>query len=100
MMALITPSEQRPLTTEAEKAEALQKLIAYSGIYRLEPPNRFVTQVDIAWFQPWVGSEQGRNFSLKGNILEIVSDPVRSPHDEDSPVIGVLSWIRESAPHP
>jgi hypothetical protein len=44
----------------ADQAEAFQKLVAYSGLYRIESPDRFVTAIDVAWFEPWLGSEQAR----------------------------------------
>ena len=96
MVVLITPSEQKPATTDAEKAEALQKLVAYSGTYRLEPPNRFIIAVDISWFPPWLGTEQARNFSLNGDTLDITTDPTTSPYDGVSSVVGVLSWVRDA----
>jgi Lipocalin-like domain len=71
--------------------------VAYSGLYRVEPPDRFVTTVDIAWFDPWVGSEQARKFAVNGDTLEIVSTPTRTPLTGDALVVGVLSWVRESA---
>jgi Lipocalin-like domain len=49
MAAIITPTEQRQPTTEADEASAFRNLITYSGLYRLEPPDRFVTTVDVAW---------------------------------------------------
>src|SRR5215813_10772263 len=66
MAAILTPGEQKKPETEADQAEAFRKLVAYSGLYRLEPPDRFVTTVDVAWFQPWIGSEQARRFALRG----------------------------------
>ena len=93
---VMTPGEQRRPATEADQAQAFQKLIAYSGLYRVEPPNRLVTAVDIAWFEPWVGSEQARNFSVNGDRLDIVSMPTRTPLTGDALVVGVLSWVRES----
>jgi lipocalin-like protein len=75
MAAIITPTEQRQPTTEADEASAFRNLITYSGLYRLEPPDRFVTTVDVAWFQPWTGSQQARRFALHDDTLEIVSDP-------------------------
>jgi Lipocalin-like domain len=47
MIGMITPSQQKRPVTEADHADAFQKLIAYSRRYRLEPPNRFVTTVDV-----------------------------------------------------
>ena len=96
MMALITPGEQKPLTTDADQADAFRRLVAYSGLYRLEPPDRFVTTVDVAWFQPWLGTDQARTFSLDGDTLHIMSAPTRSPMTGDALAVGVLSWARES----
>ena len=98
MAALITPADRGPPTTEADQANAFRSLLAYSGLYRLEPPDRFVTMVDVSWFQPWVGSEQARKFILKDETLDIISDPVQTPATGDALIRGVVSWVRESAP--
>ena len=45
MVAVITPAERGLQRRRLEQAAAFQKLIAYSGRYRLEPPDRFVTNV-------------------------------------------------------
>ena len=58
MAAIITPSEM-----SGDKPPPRRKLLAYSGRYRIEPPNRFVTDVDIAWIPSWVGTPRGRTFS-------------------------------------
>jgi hypothetical protein len=94
-VVVITPAEQTKPVTEADQAEAFQKLLAYSGIYRVEPPDRLVIAVDIAWFEPWVGSEQARRFVVKGDTLEIVGEPTKMPLTGDATIIGVLSWMRE-----
>jgi Lipocalin-like domain len=52
VVVVMTPAEQIKPATEADQAKAFQKLLAYSGRYRVEPPDRFVTAVDIAWFEP------------------------------------------------
>ena len=96
MAALLTPEGREQPSTEAEEAEAFRQMISYSGHYRLEPPNRFVTTVDIAWFEPWVGTQQARNFTLTDDTLDIVSEPTRTPLTGDANVVGVLSWVRES----
>jgi hypothetical protein len=95
MVGVVTPAEQRAPTTEAEQAAAFQKLIAYSGRYRLEPPNRFMTTVDVAWLQPWVGTDQTRTYKFDGNTLDLVSAPVCVPLTGDALVAGILSWERE-----
>jgi hypothetical protein len=95
MAAIMTPSGQPPPLTDVNRARAFRELIAYSGRYRLEPPDRFVTTVDVAWFQPWLGTEQARSFNLDGETLNIVTDPSTTPLTGDAPVVGVLSWQRE-----
>jgi hypothetical protein len=95
MAAIMTPSQQSPPLTDADRARAFGELIAYSGHYQLEPPNRFVTTVDVAWFQPWFDTEQARSFDLDGETLNIVSDPSTTPLTGDAKVVGVLSWQRE-----
>jgi hypothetical protein len=97
VVVVMTPGEQQRPATEADQAQAFQRLIAYSGIYRVEPPTRFVTTVDVAWFEPWVGSEQTRDFVVRGDTLDIVSMPTCTPLTGDALVVGVLSWVRETA---
>ncbi|HEY1720904.1 MAG TPA: lipocalin-like domain-containing protein [Magnetospirillaceae bacterium] len=97
MAAVATPSNQVRPKSDAELADAFRRMIAYSGRYRLEPPDRFVTTVDTAWFQPWVGTEQARTFRLDGDNLHITAAPAKTPHTGDALVVGVLSWVREGA---
>ena len=61
----------------------------------VEAGARFVTDVDIAWAPTWVGSSQGRNFSLGDRTLDIVSDPAPIDFLGGAVAIGVLSWVRE-----
>ena len=91
MAAIITPSHQ---TGDAPPPP--RKLLAYSGRYRIEPPNRFVTDVDIAWIPSWVGTPRGRNFlASRTATLDIVSDPAPVEFLDGAMAIGVLSWVRE-----
>jgi hypothetical protein len=96
MAALLMPMDPKPPTTDADQANVFRRMVAYSGLYRLEPPDRFVTMVDIAWFQSWVGSERARRFVLDGETLNIITDPTQGPWGGHDPVMmGVLSWVRE-----
>ena len=98
MFALLTPRERMTPTTEAGQALAFQKLVAYSGRYRLEPPDRFVTSVDVAWFEDWIDTDQVRSYSLDGDRLDIFTPPGRMRQGTDEvTVIGVLSWTREAS---
>ncbi len=90
MAAIITPSHQ-----SGDAPTPRRKLLAYSGRYRLEPPNRFVTDVDIAWLPSWVGTPRGRNFSLRDGALDIVSDAAPVEFLDGAMAIGVLTWVRE-----
>jgi hypothetical protein len=96
MAAIITPSDQ-----SGDKPPPRRKLLAYSGRYRIEAGNRFVTDVDIAWIPSWVGTPRGRRFSLRDGALDIVSDPAPVEFLDNAMAIGVLSWVREDgAPAP
>jgi hypothetical protein len=95
MSATITPQKQINPVTDAEKASAFGQLIAYSGKYRLEAPDRFITSVDVAWTPGWVEIEQARQYSLKGDILDIISEPTRLPGIAEL-IRCVLSWLREA----
>jgi hypothetical protein len=90
MAAIITPSHQ-----PGDQAPPMRKLLAYSGRYRIEPPNRFVTDVDIAWIPSWVGTPRGRTFTLRDGALDIVSDPAPVEFLDGAMAIGVLTWVRE-----
>ena len=97
MVALITPGGRPAPGSKLDQAAAPGKLVAYSGRYRLEAPNRFVTTVDIAWVEAWVGTEQARTYTLAGDKLDIVSGPTRLPGAgrNDERLVGILSWRRE-----
>ena len=106
MVALLTPGQRAAPSTDADRARAFQQLVACSGPYRLEPPNRFVIEVDIAWFEPWIGTEQVRTYTIDGDRMEIVSAPTRLPQPNgtdanvvaDATVVARLAWLRAGAP--
>ena len=96
MIAVITPSERMAPVSDQEKAAAFGLLIAYSGRWRLEPPDQWITAVDVAWFEPWVGTDQRRTYRFDGkDRLEVISAPVTIPAYGDTPVVGLLSWTRD-----
>lgn len=80
--ALITPSLQRD-----DPPPTPRQLVAYSGRYRIEPPKPL--------FPTWVGSAQGRDFSLKDGELHIVTDPRPVEFFDGAVGVGVLRWARE-----
>jgi hypothetical protein len=92
MSALITPgSSTAAATTPAP-------LVAYSGHYRVPSPGRFVTSVDVAWFAPWVGTEQERSYAVTGDRLELSTAPARMPGAGGQPEtrVGTMVWVRET----
>src|SRR5438105_12689253 len=58
-LALVT-GEGRPVPkTDAERARALQTMIAYTGRYRIED-GKVISKVEAAWNEAWVGGEPPR----------------------------------------
>ena len=90
MAALITPGYGSDAADPAA-------MIAYSGRYRLAP-GRFITTVDVAWFAPWLGSEQERAYVITGDELEISTAPAVMPQADGAMAtkVGILSWVRET----
>jgi Lipocalin-like domain len=70
---LITLMTARERTTYATAGELLDSRIAYSGHYRLEGDNCFITTVDSAWQPAWIGTEQVRFFKMDGEMLSATS---------------------------
>ena len=99
MAALLAPGEEPISTHEAGQVPAVPKLIAYSGRFRLEPPDRLVTAVDVASFPQWIGTDQVRTYALDGDNLDLFTPPGPMPRPDADPVtvIGILSWTREAA---
>ncbi len=99
MAALIAPGERTALTAGADQAAAFPKLLAYSGRFRLEPPDRLVTSVDVASIEDWIGTDQARTYTVDGDRLDIFTPPGRMPRQDadEVTVIGVLSWTRETS---
>jgi hypothetical protein len=96
MMALLTPEPGKRPESLDEQVAAYRAMIAYSGRYRLEPPNRFVTTVDMALAQTWIGNDLARSYRLDGDRLTIVTDPGKAPGGGEGVFVGTLEWVRET----
>jgi hypothetical protein len=93
-LALVT-AENRPIPkTDADRARALQTMIAYTGRYRVED-GKVITQVEAAWNEAWVGGEQTRFIRFEGERLFIESPPMPHPNVNDKVVKVVVIWDRE-----
>jgi Lipocalin-like domain len=91
MAAILTPSHQPGDPPAIAKAPRLFRP------HRIEPPNRFVTDVDIAWIPSWVGTPRPRTFTLRDGALDIVTDPAPFDFLGGAMVVSVLTWVREDA---
>ena len=67
VMFVLTGEGRKPAQTVQDRADLLDSLTAYTGMYRLEGDKR-TTKVDVAWNPAWVGTEQTRFFKLDGNL--------------------------------
>ena len=93
-LALMT-AENRPMPkTDADRAQALKTMIAYTGRYRVEN-GKVVTKVEAAWNEAWVGGEQVRVIRFEGDRLYIESPPMPHPNVNDKVVRVIVEWQRD-----
>jgi hypothetical protein len=95
MMALITAGPREAPSTLSDRAVAFDTMLAYSGAWRIDPPDALVTTVDIAWFEPWRGTEQIRYGRIEGDELTLTSAPLAMP--DGATVHAVVRWRREAS---
>ncbi|MGB7035920.1 MAG: lipocalin-like domain-containing protein [Xanthobacteraceae bacterium] len=93
-LALMT-GEGRPVPkSDADRAQALTTMIAYTGRYRVEN-GKVITKVEAAWNESWVGGEQVRAIRFDGNKLFIESPPMPHPNISGKTVRVIVVWERE-----
>ena len=93
-LALVT-AEGRPVPkTDAERAQALKTMIAYTGRYRVED-GKVITKVEAAWNEAWVGTKQVRSIRFEGDRLYIESPPMPHPNINNKVVRVIVVWERE-----
>src|SRR5215471_2471087 len=68
LIAVITGSGR---AADAAAGDLFAGMMAYSGRYRLEGDDRFITTVDSAWHPAWLGTEQVRLFKVEGETLSV-----------------------------
>jgi hypothetical protein len=69
---ILTGEGRKPAKTMQERADLLDTLVAYTGMYRLEE-DEWITKVDVAWNPEWVGTDQKRFFKLEGDRLQVLT---------------------------
>ena len=95
-LALMTAEGRAIPQTDADRAQALKSMIAYTGRYRVEN-GQVITKVEAAWNEAWVGGEQVRNIRFEGDRLYIESPPMPHPNINDKTVRVIVVWQREKA---
>lgn len=89
-----TADGRKPPRSDAERIVAFQSMIAYSGKYRVEG-NKFITKVDVAWNEAWVGTDQVRTYKIEGDKLHIISATQPNVNFGGRMMTGILSWEKE-----
>ena len=69
---VLTGEGRKAAKTIEDRAELLNTLVAYTGIYRVEG-DQWITKVDVAWNPEWVGTEQRRFFKVDGERLQVLT---------------------------
>ena len=95
-LALMTAQGRVIPKTDADCAQALKSMIAYTGRYRVKN-GQVVTKVEAAWNEAWVGGEQVRNIRFEGDRLYIESPPMPHPNINDKTVRVIVVWEREKS---
>jgi len=69
---VLTGEGRKPAKTVEDRAELLNTLVVYTGMYRIEQ-DTWLTKVDVAWNPEWVGTEQRRFFKVDGEHLQVLT---------------------------
>ena len=94
-LALVTADGRKVPQTDAERAQALRTMIAYTGRYRVEG-DKVITRVEAAWNEAWVGGEQVRFLRFEGDtLLHIESPPMPHPNVNNKVVRVIVTWERD-----
>jgi hypothetical protein len=70
-------------------------MIAYSGRYRLQGDDYFITTVDSAWRPAWIGTEQVRFCKMEGELSSAASSPREDPKYSGRRIRGVAIWRKD-----
>ena len=96
MMTVVTSKDRASSDSESGDAALFRSMMAYSGPFRIEGEDQFITRVEVSWHPGWVGTEQARTFSVDGDILSITTAEVLHPMFPGRKGRGILKWQRAS----
>src|SRR4051812_35138294 len=94
MAAILTADGRKVPQSDPERVAAFQSLLAYSGKFRLEG-DKFITKVEVAWNEAWVGTDQARTYKLDGDKLFIISATQPNINFGGRMMTAILSWDKE-----
>lgn len=94
-MFLVMTGTDRPKKpeTDADPSSAYKSMVAYTGTYRLEG-DAFITKVDTAWNEAWVGTDQKRIFKVEGDTLTVTSMTQPAVNFDNRMMHGEQVWER------
>jgi len=69
---ILTGEGRKSAKTVQDRADLLNSLISYTGMYRIEG-DKWITKVDVAWSPDFVGTEQTRFFKVDGDRLQVLT---------------------------
>jgi hypothetical protein len=95
-LALMTAEGRDVPNGDAERAQALKTMIAYTGRYRVED-GKVITKVEAAWNEAWVGTEQIRQIRFHGDKLLLQSPPMPHPNIDGKTVCVLVEWEPEKS---
>jgi hypothetical protein len=93
------PAQPGGTTSKRSRSSGLgvfRSMLAYSGLYRTEG-QQIIIQVDIAWDESWIGTEQVRRFRIEGDKLHIEAAPQPYANFGGRVMRGILVWQREES---
>ena len=90
-VAFYTSDSRKFGTSETAKAALFDTLVGWSGTYRVEGA-KIIFAVDASWVESWNGKDQVRNWSLSGNRLTFISDPMPFARDPSKTSVVRQVW--------
>jgi hypothetical protein len=78
MAVVITGEGRKAPTTDQDRAELYNSLVAYTGKYRVDG-DKWITTVDVSANPAWVGTEQTRTFRVTGSRLQEMTGWIARP---------------------
>jgi hypothetical protein len=95
MMAVLTAAGRPTPSTEAQRAEAFNLTIAYTGPIEIVG-DQIRTSVDVSWNEAWTNTVQAGTFKRIGANLSLISAWAPSPFEPAVIIRGILEWKREA----